>query len=167
MFVPRRLDAARLTHVVATWSSVFAALALAFIINYTVLSSVDHRYRAEFFPGDALAATLTPRFHAATGGKPLRYVIGSMWLAGNLAHYSPDQPHVLIDGLPRRSPWVDLGEMRAKGALLVWDVGDLQKLPGPFAALAPNAKIGTPFTLPTRRIGKTLEHIGWAILMPQ
>ena len=83
---------------------------------------------------------------------------------GNLAHYSPDQPHVLIDGLPQRAPWVDLADMRAKGALLVWDVGDLQKLPGPFAALAPNAKVGTPFTLPTRRIGKTLEHVGWAIL---
>ena len=167
LFVPRTIDAARLTHVVATWSAVFAALVLAFIINYTVLPLIDHRYRAEFFPGDALAATLTPRFHAATGGKPLRYVVGSMWLAGNLAHYSPDQPHVLIDGQPRRAPWVDLAEMRAKGALLVWDVGDLQKLPGPFAALAPNAKVGTPFTLPTRRIGKTLEHVGWAILMPQ
>jgi hypothetical protein len=40
-------------------------------------------------------------------------------------------------------------------------------MPGPFAALAPTAKVGTPFTLPTRRIGKTLEHVGWAILMPQ
>ena len=167
MFQPRQLDAERLTRVVAAWSTVFAALALAFIVNYTVLPLIDHRYRAEFFPGDALAATLTPRFHEATGGKPLRYVVGSMWLAGNLAHYSPDQPHVLIDGLPRRAPWVDLAEMRAKGALLVWDVGDLQKLPGPFAALAPNAKVGTPFTLPTRRIGKTLEHVGWAILMPK
>ncbi len=167
MFLPQQLDAARLTRVVAAWSTVFAVLALAFIVDYTVLPLLDHRYRAEFFPGDALAATLTPRFHAATGGKPLRYVVGSMWLAGNLAHYSPDQPHVLIDGLPRRAPWVDLAQMRAKGALLVWDVGDLQKLPGPFATLAPNAKVGTPFTLPTRRIGKTLEHVGWAILMPQ
>ena len=69
---------------------------------------LDHRYRAAFFPGDALAATLTQRFHAATGGKKLRYVIGSMWLGGNIAHYSPDQPHVLIDGLPRRAPWIDL-----------------------------------------------------------
>jgi 4-amino-4-deoxy-L-arabinose transferase-like glycosyltransferase len=167
LFVPRPLDAARLARVVGAWGAVFAALALAFIADYTVLPLVDHRYRAVFFPGDALAATLTPRFHAAIGGKGLPYVVGSMWLAGNLAHYSPDQPHVLIDGLPQRSPWVDLADMRARGALLVWDVGDLQKLPAPFAALTPDAKVGAPFTLPARRFGKTLEHIGWAILMPQ
>jgi 4-amino-4-deoxy-L-arabinose transferase-like glycosyltransferase len=167
LFVPRPLEPARLTRVVIAWSAVFAALALAFTADYTMLPLLDHRYRAAFYPGDALAETLTPRFHAATGGKPLRYVVGSMWLAGNLAHYSPDQPHVLIDGLPRRSPWVDLAEMRRQGALLVWDVGDLQKLPAPFAALAPDAKVGAPFTLPARRFGKTLEHIGWAILMPQ
>ena len=167
LFVPRPLDIARLSRVIVAWSAVFAALALVFIADYTVLPLLDHRYRAAFFPGDALAQTLTPRFHAATGGKPLRYAVGSMWLAGNLAHYSPDQPHVLIDGLPRRSPWIDLAEMRRDGALLVWEVGDLQKLPAPFAALAPDAKVGTPFTLPARRFGKTLEHIGWAILMPQ
>ena len=57
--------------------------------------------------------------------------------------------------------------MRRNGALLVWDVGDLQKLPAPFAALAPDAKVGAPFTLPARRFGNTLEHIGWAILPPQ
>ena len=167
LFRPRPLEPARLTRVVIAWSAVFAALALAFTADYTVLPLLDHRYRAAFFPGDALAETLTPRFHAATGGKKLRYVVGSMWLAGNLAHYSPDQPHVLIDGLPRRSPWVDLAEMRRRGALLVWDVGDLQKLPASFAALAPNAEVGTPFTLPARRFGKTLKHIGWAILLPQ
>lgn len=167
LFVPRPLDASRLRRVVGAWGAVFVALALVFIADYTVLPLLDHRYRAAFFPGDALAATMTQRFHAATGGEKLRYVVGSMWLAGNLAHYSPDQPHVLIDGLPRRAPWVDLNDLHAKGALLVWDVGDLQHLPTPFAAVAPDAKVGTPFTLPARRFGSTLEHIGWAILMPR
>jgi 4-amino-4-deoxy-L-arabinose transferase-like glycosyltransferase len=167
LFVPRPLDRLRLKRIVGAWSAVFVALTLAFIADYTVLPLLDHRYRAAFFPGDALAAKLTQRFHAATGGKKLRYVIASMWLGGNLAHYSPDQPHVLIDGLPRRAPWVDLNEMHDKGAILVWDVGDLQHLPAPFAALAPDAKVGTPFTLPARRFGTTLEHIGWAILMPR
>ncbi len=104
LFVPRTLDAPRLRRIVGAWSAVFVALMLAFIADYTVLPLLDHRYRAAFFPGDTLAATLTQRFHAATGGKKLRYVIGSMWLGGNLAHYSPDQPHVLIDGLPPRAP---------------------------------------------------------------
>jgi hypothetical protein len=62
---------------------------------------------------------LTRRFHDATGQK-LRYVIGTMWDGGNLAHYSPDQPQVLIDGLPQRAPWIDLNEVRKKGAIVVW-----------------------------------------------
>jgi hypothetical protein len=90
-----------------------------------------------------------------------------MWLAGNLAHYSPDQPQVLIDGLPQRAPWIDLKDMQAKGAVLVWHVGDLTHLPAAFAAAAPNAHVGTPFILPGRRPGNSVEHIGWAILLPQ
>jgi hypothetical protein len=90
-----------------------------------------------------------------------------MWLAGNLAHYSPDQPHVLIDGLPRRAPWVDLRDMQAKGAVLVWNIGDLTQVPAAFAAIAPNAQVGPPFILPARRFGTSIEHIGWAILLPQ
>ncbi len=165
LYAPRALEAARLRRVVAAWGIVFAAFAIAFIVNYTVLPSIDHRYRSVFFPGDRLAAELTQRFRAATG-EPLRYVIGSMWDAGNLAHYSPDQPEVLIDGLPRRAPWIDLDDLRAKGAVLVWTEADPTRLPAPFAAIAGNAEVGAPFTLPMRR-GDGVVHVGWAILKPQ
>ena len=69
------------------------------------------------------AARLTQRFRDATGA-PLRYVIGTMWDGGNLAHYSPDQPQVLIDGAPARAPWIDLADLRKKGAVVVWTQGD-------------------------------------------
>jgi hypothetical protein len=157
----------RLTRTVAAWGAVFVALMLVFIADYTIMPLLDHRYRTAFFPGDKLAAEMTARFHAATGGRKLRYVIGSMWLAGNVAHYSPDQPHVLIDGLPARSPWIDLADLHREGAILVWDTGDYDHLPAPFAALAPSAQVGPPLTLPARRFGSTLEHVGWAILPPQ
>ena len=42
------------------------------------------------------------RFRAATG-RPLVYVIGTMWEGGNVAHYAPEQPRVLIDGDWRRA----------------------------------------------------------------
>ena len=51
--------------------------------------------------------------------------------------------------------------------MVVWEVGDLQHLPAQFAVVAPAAQVGTPFTLPARRFGSTIEHVGWAILMPQ
>ena len=159
------LDRDRIGRIVAAWAAVAAVLIAAFVVNYTVLPLVDHRYRAEFFPGGALGATLTQRFRAATG-KPLRYVIGSMWDGGNLAHYSPDQPQVLIDGEPARAPWIDLDDMRKKGAVVVWTQSDPKVLPAPLAAIAPDAKIGAPFDLPMRR-GYGAVHVGWAILRPK
>ena len=158
------LDNDRIARVTSAWAVVFAIFAVVFIVNYSVLPFIDHRYRAVFFPGDKLAAALTQRFHDATGQK-LRYVIGSMWDGGNLAHYSPDQPQVLIDGLPRRAPWIDLNDLRAKGAVVVWTQGDTERLPAQFAAIAGNAEVGVPFTLSPRR-GDSMTHVGWAILKP-
>ena len=55
-----------------------------------------------------------------------------MWDGGNLAHYSADQPQVLIDGLPS-APWIDLDDLRMKGAIVVWTGGDTAHLPAEFA----------------------------------
>ena len=88
-----------------------------------------------------------------------------MWDGGNLAHYSPDQPQVLIDGLPRRAPWIDLDDLR-KGRGRGVDRSDPKDLPAQFAAVAPKAEVGAPFDLPMRR-GTGAVHVGWAILKPQ
>jgi hypothetical protein len=165
MLAAPALDADRMKRVVSAWGAVFVILALAFIVNYSVLPFFDHRYRAVFYPGDKLGAALTERFHAASGRR-LRYVIGSMWDGGNLAHYSPDQPQVLIDGKPARAPWIDLNDLRREGAVLVWTQSDPKVLPSQFAAIAPNAEIGAPFDLPMRR-GYGAVHVGWAISKPQ
>ncbi|HTE75485.1 MAG TPA: glycosyltransferase family 39 protein [Xanthobacteraceae bacterium] len=159
------LDTARLTRTVGAWAVVFTIFVVAFVANYLVLPYFDHRYRAALFPGDRLGAALTARFHEATGA-PLRYVIGTMWDGGNLAHYSPDQPEVLIDGLPRRAPWIDLDDLHDKGAMLVWTQSDPRQVPAAFAAIAPSAEIGTPFNLPMRR-NDGVVHVGWAILKPR
>jgi 4-amino-4-deoxy-L-arabinose transferase-like glycosyltransferase len=158
-------DTARLTRIVGAWALVFTIFVVAFIANYLVLPYFDHRYRAALFPGDPLGAALTARFHEATG-VPLRYVIGTMWDGGNLAHYSPDQPEVLIDGLPRRAPWIDVDDLHDKGAMLVWTQSDPRQVPAAFAAIAPSAEIGTPFDLPMRR-NDGVVHVGWAILRPR
>ena len=108
----------------------------------------------------------TQRFHTATGA-PLRYVIGSMWDGGNLAHYSPDQPQVLIDGAasPRA---VDRSRRSAHRTAPSWcgRRATPTQLPAQFAAVAPNAAVGVPFDLPMRR-GAGAIHVGWAILKPQ
>jgi hypothetical protein len=164
MTVGSAIDRRRLARVAAVWAVVFVGLAAAFVADYTILPRIDHRYRAAFFPGDRLAAEIDSRFRAATGA-PLAYVVGSMWVGGNVAHYSADRPRVLIDGSPARAPWIDLADLKARGAAVVWVVGDRTSVPPEYRAVAPDARVGTPFTLPARNgIGDV--EVGWAILPP-
>jgi hypothetical protein len=165
MFSRTALDTDRIRRIVAAWAAVFAIFVVVFIANYAVLPFIDHRYRAVLFPGDALGTALTQRFHAATGA-PLSYVIGTMWDGGNLAHYSPDQPQVLIDGSTARAPWIDLNDLRNKGAIVVWTQSAPAQLPAQFAAVVPDAVVGAPFDLPMRR-GPGTVHVGWAIVKPK
>jgi hypothetical protein len=159
------IDTDRIARITGAWATVFVIFVVVFVANYAVLPFIDHRYRAVLFPGDALGTSLTQRFHDATGA-PLRYVIGTMWDGGNLAHYSLDQPQVLIDGAPARAPWIDLADLRKRGAVVVWTQGDPAQLPAQFTGIAPNAIIGAPFDLPMRR-GDGTVHVGWAIVRPQ
>jgi hypothetical protein len=159
------LDPARLARVVGSWGIMFAIFAIVFIVNYSVLPAFDHRYRAVFYPGDRLADELARRFRAATG-RPLAYVVGSMWDAGNVAHYASEQPRVLIDGKPRRAPWIDLGDLRTKGAVVVWTAGDPTVMPVDLRGIAGDAQVQAPFALPFRRGDGTLM-VGWAILRPR
>jgi 4-amino-4-deoxy-L-arabinose transferase-like glycosyltransferase len=159
------IEGPRLARIAACWAAVFALFTLVFIVNYAVLPDVDHRYRAVLYPGDRLADEIARRFRVATG-QPLVYVIGTMWDGGNVAHYAREQPRVLIDGDPRRAPWIDLGDLRSKGAAVVWTGSDPTVMPVPLRRIAGDAQVQPPFTLPFRRGGGTLS-VGWAILRPQ
>jgi hypothetical protein len=155
----------RLARVLGTWAVVFAIFGIVFTASYSVLPAFDHRYRAVFYPGDRLADELARRFLAATG-RPLVYVIGSMWDGGNVAHYAREQPRVLIDGDPHRAPWIDLGDLRSKGAVVVWTDADPTVIPIGLCRVAGDAQVQPPFTLPFRR-GEGQVTVGWAILRPQ
>jgi hypothetical protein len=161
----RSLDAKRLVRILTLWTFVFTGLALAFVANYGVLPNYDHRYRAVFFPGGEIARELSQRYRAATG-QPIAYVIGTMWDGGNVAHYARSHPRVLVDGNPARAPWIDLNDLRARGALAVWTAGDPNLIPTALRTIAADAKVQPPFTLKDRRGDLTVE-VGWAILQKQ
>lgn len=161
----RALEPARFARILITWAIVFVCLAVAFVVNYDVLPRFDHRYRAVFFPGTDLAREITDRYRVVTG-KRLVYVIGSMWDGGNVAHYSPDHPRVLIDGSAARAPWIDLNDLRARGAVVVWTDGDLKVLPVEYRNIAADAAVQPPFMLRDRR-GDSSVNVGWAILLPR
>jgi 4-amino-4-deoxy-L-arabinose transferase-like glycosyltransferase len=162
--VSARVDRAALARLGRAWGVVTALYVAAFVIDYAVLPHVDHRYRAVLFPGERIAAEITARYRAGTGA-PLRYVVGSMWLGGNVAHYSPEHPRALIDGSPRRAPWIALDDLAASGGVVVWATGDLGTVPAALAASSGRAAVQPPLIVPMRRGNGTVK-IGWGIIPP-
>jgi 4-amino-4-deoxy-L-arabinose transferase-like glycosyltransferase len=160
----RVLDRMTATRIAVVWSAVFVTMAGAFVVAYEVNPRFRQRYVAVLFPGDALGSEISRRFRAMTGA-PLTYVIGSMWDGGNIGRYAPERPRVLIDGSPSRAPWIDLGDLRSRGAAVVWTGADPRTIPPQYRAIAEDAEIQQPFTLPMRR-GLGAVTVGWAVLRP-
>jgi hypothetical protein len=164
MLVSRAIRTERLPRVASIWAIVFAVMAGAFIVNYAVLPRIDHRYRAAFFPGEAMAREIAQRYRAVAH-RPLIYVIGSMWDGGNVSHYTPERPRVMIDGRPERAPWIDLTDLRSKGAVIVWTEGDPHTLPIAYRRYD-GALVQEPFEVPFRNGERNLT-VGWAVLPPR
>jgi 4-amino-4-deoxy-L-arabinose transferase-like glycosyltransferase len=159
------LERERLRRILRIWAFVFLAFALAFIVTNAVLPRYDTRSRAVLFPGDRLAAQVSERFRTVTG-QSLAYVIGDVWAGGNIGHYAPSRPRVLIDNSPKRAPWIDLADVRRRGAVLVWTSGDLESLPAGYRWIAVGAQVQPPLSLPFR-IGRATTEVGWAIMPPR
>jgi hypothetical protein len=162
----RALDLVALARIVVLWAVVSIAYVVAFVVNYDILPRYNHHYYATMFPGQALGQEMSRRYQAMTG-RALAYVIGSMWDGGNVSRYAPERPRVLIDGDPRRAPWIDLGDLRSKGAVVVWtDSRDPRVLPRAYRMIAADAEVQPPFELAPHLGGPTVR-VGWAILRPR
>jgi 4-amino-4-deoxy-L-arabinose transferase-like glycosyltransferase len=167
--VPARIARASVVPIVGAWTAVTACYVTFFAADYAVphLLHLNRRSRAVLFPGQPLAQEISARYRAQTGA-PLRYVVGSMWLGGNIGHYSADHPRTLIDGDPRRAPWIDLGDFAASGGIVVWKDDDpraVPEVPAVYAGMARNAIVQPPLTLKKWR-GNGEVTIGWAIIPP-
>jgi hypothetical protein len=73
---------------------------------------------------------------------------------------------VLVDGKPARAPWIDLNDLKARGAVVVWTKGDPTIIPIPYRTIASEAAVQPPFTLHNLRGGGETT-VGWAILLPR
>lgn len=122
----------------------------------------------ELFPGPALAAAAAEAWHAevgqeAAGARAPAYLIGSFWLAGNIAYYGDwADSDVFVNGLLPNSPWVKPARLRREGALAVWRIGGkagegdapppwLDQLVARFQL--PEPRLGPPVALPWRLWG--------------
>ncbi|MBI4275403.1 MAG: glycosyltransferase family 39 protein [Rhizobiales bacterium] len=168
MVILARQGLALFQRITAAWGIVQICLIITFVADYLAAPYFFTRiFRASNYPGHALAQEISQRYQAKTG-RPLAYVIGTLWDGGNIGHYAPERPRVLIDGKPERAPWIDLADLRAKGAVVIWTGQEPKTMPPPFRAIAKNAQIQEGIQL--RFLGtenRRVEQFGWAIVPPE
>jgi hypothetical protein len=160
---PRRLGRG----FVALWLTIFGGTLLAYGIQFPGQALTGAKPLRGQFAGRLLAQRLDAGWHRAEGTRPLRFVIGDEWLAGNVAFALwAERPSVMIDGDAGKSPWVDAGRLACAGGVLVWN----EERPGYRHGILrrfPEAQAQPTFDLPWQTRAKRPEIIGWAILPPR
>jgi hypothetical protein len=108
----------------AGFVAVFLAMPLAYAVVEGLEPVLRDRPKATQFPGRMLAEAVTRNWHEKFGSA-LPYVGGGEFTANNIAVYSPDRPHVIVHADLAKSPWVDRNDLRRRGAVIVWEDGQI------------------------------------------
>lgn len=113
---------------VINFSIGIAILSVGFLSAYTFSLVWSTDESSANFPGKQLAQTIEKEWHDRYGTK-LKYLAGSRWIGGNIAHYGRDKPAVFIEWKKDVAPWVKTAELKKHGAVFVWDLDDHEILP--------------------------------------
>lgn len=106
--------------------NIFLLIALACGYSFSLIHSSTPS--SANFPGREIAQRLTQQWHD-TYHTSLAYVAGSRWVGGNINLYSADHPAIFVEWNTQRAPWINLQDMRKKGALFVWDINEEGEMP--------------------------------------
>jgi hypothetical protein len=117
-------EARQVKRFAAGFALVFLAMPLAYVAVEALEPALRDRPKATQFPGQQLADEITARWHARYGS-PVPFVGGGEFATNNIAVYSSDKPSVIVHADPGLSPWVDREELRRRGAVIVWEDGQL------------------------------------------
>ncbi len=113
------------------------------------------RPKATQFPGRPFAEAVTRAWHDKFN-TPLPYVGGGEFATNNVAVYSPDRPHVIVHADVGLSPWIDRADLARRGAMLVWEDGqvDAARLADLRSAF-PGLEVAPPLVLPRHTLWPT------------
>jgi Dolichyl-phosphate-mannose-protein mannosyltransferase len=163
-------DAIALSHqrgVIATWFGLLfipptlAVLALVTLPWFGVDLAVNQ-------PAEAMARFFADSF-ARRVGKELPIVAGDPRTAELIELGAASRPSLYLAATPKRSPWVSIDDIRAKGAIVVWPTTDTAGTPPPairqdFPDIVPEV----PRAFERSVQGQLpLLRIGWALIRPQ
>ena len=147
------------------WLIVLLFPALIFVLLQTVGPRLTGKENGVHFLGKEFASEVTDRWHAKTG-QSLKFVIGDVWHAGNVAFYSDDRPSTLFaDGDYHFNPWVTQEGLKQFGAVLIWDAKqEGTSIPSRLATRFPSAVLQPAI----QRYGEVVSYsIGVAFLFPE
>jgi len=154
------------------WGIIFIGILFAYGGSTLYGPYVTHKTQRAHFPGRALAEKMADAWHERYH-RPLKYVIGDIWPAGNVAYYASERPHVFMMGDYTISPWIDSADLKREGGIIVWCVRycigrGVNEQPPPFIHEEfPQADVQPWLTLP-RQTGADVEPVimAWAFLPP-
>lgn len=98
------------------------------LAGYSVTLKRGDKPSSANFPGYEISQTITQQWHTTYHTK-LAYVAGPRWIAGNVSFYSPDRPTVFMGWDTHRTTWINLADMRKKGAVFIWQISEDENLP--------------------------------------
>ncbi len=118
-------------------------------------------------PATAMGRYFGDSFARRTG-HPLAVVSGDERIAELIALAAPSRPSVYFAADPARSPWVTAGDIREKGAVIVWPTLDTNPAPPPeIAARFPGLVPEVPRDFPRLVRGRLPPLlIGWGVIRP-
>ncbi|MDX2028730.1 MAG: glycosyltransferase family 39 protein [Alphaproteobacteria bacterium] len=154
------------------WLLIFATGLAVFAAADGLGPYITQKAKRFHFPGRILAETVSQIWHERYQ-TPLRYVIGDVWVAGNVAYYAPDRPHVLIRANYDFSPWVRPEDIKRDGGVVVWCWGscitDETSAKAPYIAKKfPTAEIQPPLVIPQLTAADVPPvRVHWAIVPPE
>ena len=169
--MPRAFDAARALRLVPAWTTIAALFPIAFVAINVVYPYIHQRPIRTLFPARELASAITAEWRAQTG-RPLPVVFGTVWLAGNVAMASSDQPTVWIEPIASEdvsifetSPWISLDRVACTGLVIVWraEVEGSQELPARYRQFFAAAIVQPTLKLAA---GPRPVDFDWAIVRP-
>ncbi len=172
MWFKPELDSRALRQFAVGFAIIFLVLPMAYAADEQLEPLFRDREKATHFPGREMARIITERWHRRFG-TPLHYAAGAPLPGGmgefapnNLAVYSKDHPHVIVHGDPNLSPWIDMADVRRRGAVLLWQ--GPATMPASLAARFPRAQMQPALTLPQLTlVPNSPVVVQYAILPPR
>jgi hypothetical protein len=183
MFWPPALEPAQLRRFAAAALTVLIAFPIGFAVAELGEPLIRERHKATQFAGRQLADIITRQWREKTG-TPLTYVGGARVIVGtrgealgagqftanNVAVYSSDRPHVVVNGELALSPWIDPAELERRGVVLLWQPPDNETpMPENIRRAFPRAEMQPPLFLPRRTLFRSSQQdlVHYAIVPPR